>query len=276
MRKKAEISLVIMLVLFSLCFTACKKEEKEQKQKSAEENHKPIEAMYVPCGDDAYIFFDRSTESPFYAIIPEDKLYDENDEKIKQKDLNAGDIIACYGDGRMLESYPGQYPGVTKMIRVKKGSIEDTKKYEQEVAKFVQKPSKADIPYLDIENTQQNALVTTAATEGNYEWTYKDMNGNQQLETVDNVSFLEKEGLADVVCDKENSELKLIFSTEPNYIKVRSWPVGTSKEKESHGQRVRATLDGNIGYIKRAKKSYIYEVTATWENGKVHYGFYIP
>lgn len=273
MRKKAGTSLLIMLVFFCVCLTACKKEEK---QKSTKENHKPIEAMYVPCGDDAYIFFDRSTESPFYAIIPEDKLYDENKKRIKQSELNAGDIIACYGDGKMLESYPGQYPGVTKMVRVQKGTVEDTKKYEQEVAKFVQKPSKADVPYLDIENMQKNGLVTTAATEGNYEWEYKDMNGNQQLEKVEDISFLEKKGLADVVCDGENADLKLIFSTEPNYIKVVRWPVGTTKEAASRGHRVRVTLDGNIGYIKRAKKSYVYEVTATWENGKVHYGFYIP
>lgn len=276
MRKKVGISLVITLVLFCVCLTACKKEEKEPKEKSVKENHKPIEAMYVPFGKDGYIFFDRSTESPFYAIIPEDKLYDESNKKIKQSELSAGDILACYGDGKMLESYPGQYPGVTKMVRVKKGNVEDTKKYEQEVAKFSQKPSKADIPYLDIENVQKDALVTTAATEGNYEWKYEDASGNEKVETQENISFLEKDGLADVICDGENADLKLIFSVEPNYIKVRRWPVGTTQEELSHGQRVRVTLDENVGYIKRAKKSYIYEVTATWDNGKVHYGFYIP
>lgn len=276
MRKKAGISLLFILVLFCVCLAACKKEEKKEKQNSTKENHKPIEAMYVPFGEDGYIFFDTSTESPFYAIIPEDKLYDTNDKKMKQKDLSAGDIIACYGDGKMLESYPGQYPGVTKMVRVKKGTVEDTKKYEKEVAKFAQKPGKADIPYLDIENMQKDALVTTAATEGNYEWKYEDSSGNEQVETVENLSLSDKEGLADVICDGENSDLKLIFSAEPNHVKVRRWPLDTAKEQNSYGQRVRVTLDGNTAYIKRAKKTYIYEVIATWDNGNVHYGFYIP
>ena len=85
-----------------------------------------------------------------------------------------------------------------------------------------------------------------------------------------------EEGLADVICDGENSDLKLIFSAEPNHVKVRRWPLDTAKEQNSYGQRVRVTLDGNTAYIKRAKKTYIYEVIATWDNGNVHYGFYIP
>lgn len=275
MRKRARISLLIILVLFSVSLTSCK-EEKKTKEKSTKENHSPIEAMYVPCEDDKYIFFDRSTESPFYAIIPEDKLYDEHKNKIKQKDLGAGDILVCYGDGRMLQSYPGQYPGVTKMVRIKKGTVEDTEKYQQEVAKFVQRPSKADIPYMDIENTQKNALVTTSATEGNYEWKYEDMNGKQQVEKVEDITFFEKEGLSEIVCNGENSDLKLLFSASPNYIKVMRYPVSAEKEKISRGQRVRVGLDENIGYIKNAKKSCVYEVIATWDNGKVHYGFYIP
>ncbi|WP_461815745.1 hypothetical protein [Faecalimonas sp.] len=275
MRKRTRISICIILVLVSVCLTSCK-EEKQTKQKKTEENHKQIEAMYVPCEEDNYIFFDRSTESPFYAIIPEDKLYDAHENKIKKKDLGAGDILVCYGDGKMLQSYPGQYPGVTKMVRIKKGTVADTEKYQQEVAKFLQRPSKADIPYMDIENMQKNALVTTSATEGNYEWKYEDMNGKQQMEKVEDRTFFEKEGLAEIVCNGENSDLKLLFSVAPNYVKVMRYSVSTAKEKNSHGQRVRVVLDENIGYIKRAKKSCIYEVIATWDNGKVHYGFYIP
>ena len=41
--------------------------------------------------------------------------------------------VKIYGDGIMLESFPGQYPGVTKIQRTGRASLEETQEYEDKV-----------------------------------------------------------------------------------------------------------------------------------------------
>ena len=72
------------------------------------EEEKPIEAMYIEKGDDFQIFVDTSTDVLFDAYIPEGT-----------EELTTGDLVKIYGDGIMLESYPGQYPGVTRIVVTK-------------------------------------------------------------------------------------------------------------------------------------------------------------
>ena len=47
--------------------------------------------------------------------------------------LENGDKVKIYGDGIMLESFPGQYPGVTKIQRTGRASLEETQEYEDQV-----------------------------------------------------------------------------------------------------------------------------------------------
>ena len=79
---------------------------------------KPIEAMYIPAGEDGHLMVGEETGNVFTVTMP-DNIQDKNGKKISEEDLNRGDIVAIYGDGIMLESYPGQYPGVTKIKVVK-------------------------------------------------------------------------------------------------------------------------------------------------------------
>ena len=75
---------------------------------------KPIEAMYIPAGEDGHLMVGEGTGNVFTVTMPEN-IQDKTGKKISEDDLNRGDIVAIYGDGIMLESYPGQYPGVTKI-----------------------------------------------------------------------------------------------------------------------------------------------------------------
>ena len=47
--------------------------------------------------------------------------------------MENGDKVKIYGDGIMLESFPGQYPGVTKIQRTGRASLEETQEYEDKV-----------------------------------------------------------------------------------------------------------------------------------------------
>ena len=44
-----------------------------------------------------------------------DTILDENGKQITWQELKRGNLLDIYGDGIMLESYPGQYPGVTRI-----------------------------------------------------------------------------------------------------------------------------------------------------------------
>ena len=47
--------------------------------------------------------------------IPAEGIYNKKGKLISDDVLENGDKVKIYGDGIMLESFPGQYPGVTKI-----------------------------------------------------------------------------------------------------------------------------------------------------------------
>ena len=66
-----------------------------------------------------------------YENAPADKLTDENGKKLTEEDMTDGDVYLIYGDSIMLESFPGQYPGITKMVRKEQGNQEKADQYRQ-------------------------------------------------------------------------------------------------------------------------------------------------
>ena len=84
-------------------------------------------AMVVTFGDGEVLFVDQDTESPYYPTLPEGT-----------PELAAGNIVRVTGNGIMLESYPGQYPGITKVEVVEEGTPADAEKYDELVAQIWQ------------------------------------------------------------------------------------------------------------------------------------------
>lgn len=234
-----------------------------------------VEGTYMPYGDGEYVFVDTKSESLFIAKIPEGELYDENDKKIKLQDLKKGDLITCYGAEIIQESYPPRYPAIEKMVRTKEGNGQVPDSYMQLLDEFYRAPSDSDIPYMDIENVQKDALVTSAATQCGYNWTYKDENGEEKTQGRTAAHVLEMDNLIDLNCNGDNSDLTLFFSRKPDSVKVQRWPLGTKVNDDIAGEPVEVTMDEKGALIKNAEKTSVYEVTAEWKNGSVTYGFYI-
>lgn len=238
-----------------------------------------IKGMYLTFGEeeDSYIFADVENESLFFAAIPEDNLLDETGGKISEEELQKGDIVAVYNSGIVAESFPPQYPGVTKMVRVKKGNAEDAKKYDALIAQIYQAPDPSEIPYLDIENRREMAIVTSMINHGGYSWTYEDADGQQQTVTADAKHVLEWERsdseLVELTCDTDNKDLKLMFSKKPESVKVTRWDSTATVSEIEKGEAAEVTLEGKEAVLKDAKPGSVYEVAAEWKNGTVTYGF---
>lgn len=252
-----------------------KKAEPDNGHKMRRTGNADVVGMYLPFGDDDddYVFADMEHQTLFYAEIPDDYLLDENGRELSDDDLHKGDIVEVYNNGIVLEMYPPKYSGVTKMVRVKKGTDEDAKKYEHLIAEIYSEPDTDEIPYLDIENKQETAVVTSAVNHGGYSWSYKDGNAVQ----ADSLHVLQwkrsDKELVELNCDTHDKDLKLMFSRRPKSVKVTRWDSTATMEDVDKGEAVRVELDGREAEIDDAKTDSIYEVVAEWEQGTVIYGF---
>lgn len=114
--------IVMLAVLVMFCLAGC--------------GEKPMTAVYFQADDNSWYFADLDTDTIFSGTIP-DKLTDENGKKLTEEDMTDGDIYLIYGDGIMLESFPGQYPGITKMVRKEQGNQEKADQYRQELSSMM-------------------------------------------------------------------------------------------------------------------------------------------
>ena len=110
--------IVMLAVLVMFCLAGC--------------GEKPMTAVYFHTDDNSWYFADLDTDTIFSGTIP-DKLTDENGKKLTEEDMTDGDVYLIYGDSIMLESFPGQYPGVTRIQRTGRASLEETQEYEDQV-----------------------------------------------------------------------------------------------------------------------------------------------
>ena len=114
--------IVMLAVLVMFCLAGC--------------GEKTMTAVYFQADDNSWYFADLDTGTIFSGTIP-DKLTDENGKKLTEEDMTDGDVYLIYGDGIMLESFPGQYPGITKMVRKEQGNQEKADQYRQELSSMM-------------------------------------------------------------------------------------------------------------------------------------------
>ena len=116
----------------------------------------------------------------YVTHTPSDTLYDENGNAIDPSEIKKGDFLQVEGDGIMLNSYPGQYPGISRIMRISGGTEADAEKFDEELSQILPEKDPSEIPFLSLCYTQTNAQVTAMATQGGYTWSYVDEDGNGQ------------------------------------------------------------------------------------------------
>ena len=106
----------------------------------------------------------------YVTHTPSDTLYDENGNAIDPSEIKKGDFLQVEGDGIMLNSYPGQYPGISRIMRISGGTEADAEKFDEELSQILPEKDPSEIPFLSLCYTQPNAQVTAMATQGGYTW----------------------------------------------------------------------------------------------------------
>lgn len=305
MRKERKTTMITAAVLLacSLFFTGCgtkassgnssRTEEKsvttgaaigsEKQEDSSTEDPYVIRAMYLTDPSGNIYFVDINYGTFFTAPIP-DELYNNSGEKISAGALSAGYVLDIYGNGMMLESYPGQYPGVTKMAVVKEGTAEDAKQYQDLIDSVYVEPDYSEPPYVNAEYKTDLAAICAMLTRGSYEWSYLDANGQMQHVVACSSHILEWPILADLTVEN-GTELTLLCSYKPQSISVTRWPDSlrssdspadtddSAADATSLGEAVEVSEKGEDHLIS-VEPGYVYLLEVSWEEGTVEYGFY--
>lgn len=233
-----------------------------------------ITAMYIPFGEGGHIFVG-SQAGVFTATFP-DEIYDMNGKKITQEQLARGNMVKIYGNGIMLESYPGQYPGITKMEVVSEGDPSDADAYQYLVDEIYTEPDPAEPPSMNLGYTTDLASVVAMVNRGGYEWVYVDQDGLSNAVVADSAHVLQwkvGEELADVKI-AEPLDITLYFSQKPEEVQVVRYDsalLGTSGIPEGEAVSV-SEKDGEF-VLTGVVGGYVYDVTGLWENGRANYGF---
>lgn len=233
-----------------------------------------IRAMYIPFGEEGHIFVSEQG-GVFTATFPEE-IYDIDGNKITRDQLVRGNVVKIYGNGIMLESYPGQYPGITKMEVTNQGDPSDADKYQYLVDEIYTEPDPAEPPTMNLGYSTDLASVVVIVNRGGYEWVYTDDDYLSNAVVADAAHVLQwkvGEELVDVKI-AEPLDITLYFSKMPEEVEaVRYDSALLGAEDITEGEKVSVTKKDGEFVLTDVTAGYVYDVTGIWENGRANYGF---
>lgn len=271
------VGIILVILIIGAVFLGKGNVEKQEKKEEKKTEDSYMEAVYLKDEQGNGIFVQTDTEMPFFGTIPQE-LYDEKENKITEEDLNSGDVVKIWGNEAIAQSYPAQYPGITKIQIEEKENKEYIEKYGHYLEEFIAVPDETELPYLDISYKQPNALVTAAVdTVASYIWEYSGDDGKQVREESLENSVLTLPELAEIQVAGD-TQAELLFCTEPEKVEVLRWEESLKMEEgnedaipEGETVQIEKGEAGNISIT--VQPGYIYMIKAFWKNGEVEYGF---
>ncbi|WP_230399609.1 hypothetical protein [Novisyntrophococcus fermenticellae] len=276
----AIVAAVVAVILIAVGIFVWKKSSDEDVMGnlSAREEEIKITAMYVPYGEDEnqYIMVDQNTGAVFTVTMPRE-IYDVKGKKIKPENLKKGNILSIYGNGIMLDSYPGQYPQVTKIQVEEEGRPSDADQYQTLVDGIYREPDPAQPPSLNLEYRTDSAAISSITSEGGYEWNYVDKEGKSNSVIADASHILTWDDIIDCRLE-EPTDITLRFSEKPDRIEVKRWTNDMRKSPGDDsdlpdGEDVSAEMNSGDYILKGVEPGFVYLITAHWDTSYREYGF---
>lgn len=235
-----------------------------------------MHTIFLKGDGSTWLFADAATGAVFTATIPEN-LTDAAGNLLTANELVPGNQVDIYGDGIMLQSYPGQYPGVTGMVVTATGSPEDAAFYQEEIDMFFVEPDLSQLPQLSVSYTASYGQIS-AAISGPGSFTWDDPDDESGAVTACGPHVLQWENLCDINLE-EPTELQIESDPLPAAVSAYRWPLSEymTEGEYSEGEAVTVTkgVDGSL-FIMEAEAGYVYRVIAEWEMGEAEYAFITP
>lgn len=284
MRIRTALTTVTAALALVLLATGCKAQTQGAPAADAGQDEAPAAtesadeftstAMVVTLSDGQVLFVDQETETPYYPTLPEDA-----------PELTAGDVVRVTGNGIMLESYPGQYPGITKVEVVEEGAPEDAEKYADLVSQLDASRDPADPPYATVEYRTADAIVSLFPLTCSSTWTF-EQDGETQTVTTDAPHPIqyEAEGMPEATVDGP-TEVTASFDEPAVYVDVTRYleadiseaAAATGSVHElSASDVIGETIDAQLadgGVTLTVEPGYRYALEVSFEQGIAMYVF---
>lgn len=213
-------------------------------------------------------------EDFFTATLPE-ALYGPDGEKITPEALSPGAVLDLYGDGIMLETYPGRYPGVTRVQVVEAGDPADALACQPFIDRFYAPPDPSQVPSLNVECRTELAVSSTVAASGSYKWSWPNEDGTQGNAIACGPHVLQWPNLPQINAGQER-DLTLWFSRTPSVVTARRWPSEALGSEDPAGDETApVTFSDGVCTLSGALPGYVYQINAIWDEGNVEYGFLV-
>lgn len=248
-------------------------------------------AMVVMQSGTSVLFVDQQTETPYFPTLPEGAVLDEQGKPMADADLAVGNIVQVTGNGIMLESYPGQYPGIYKVQVLEQGNPADADKYA-EVVEAVSSEGAVDlneVPTGSLEYRTDMAAVTSRldAYRSDFATDSLDAGAVESAAVAAGSPFADDGTLLDGVMDARvegPTEATVSFLPAPLSVQVSRVEMGKTdsgvptvdlSRLDGSAQAVPSSAsDAAAGAVAfTIEPGYFYFVTATFEAGAADYGF---
>ena len=237
-------------------------------------------AMVAYANGDEILFVDQDTQTPYIPTNINDATITFNGETIEADDLEPGNIVKVTGNGIMLESYPGQYPGITAVEVTEVGSPADAEQYADIVDTIFAAPDQAEVPTGNVDYKTADAQVSTMLNAYEYEWTYKTEDGTTTSTEADGTAFGPDGTVPGNIVDARiasATDAFAAFSVTPTSVEIERRPLvkgGAMVDPHGPDENVSCTMgeDGAVAFT--IEPNFLYELTATFPQGEAEYAFY--
>lgn len=245
-----------------------------------------MESMVVRLDDGSLLLIDRRTGSPFVpTAIDKADIVGPDGSRLTPDELRTGNVVRVSGNGIMLESYPGQYPGIDAIEVVAEGSEADADAYADLIAELSATADPSQPATADLEYATDLARVTLALRDNGYTWTYEEDGESVQVaaDAAHPVQIV-PEDLPDARIDGP-IEASVVFDRAATALTVTRWDeraveraasaAGSYQGVEADalaGESVDAALAGTEATFTMTP-GYRYALDATFAEGAVGYVF---
>lgn len=238
-------------------------------------------AMVAYANGDQVLFVDQETQTPYIPTEIDDATIIVDGQQTDEEALVAGNIVQVTGNGIMLESYPGQYPGITKVEVIETGSPADAEQYADIVDTVFAAPDQSQVPVGSLSYKTDQADTSVVLNPYEFDWQWQTEDGQTSTSQVDGSAADGNGTLNETIVDARipNAvDAFVAFSVNPTSLEIERRPLvkgETAKiDPQSDGEDVPCTLGDDGTAALRIEPNYLYEVKATFPQGEAEYAFY--
>lgn len=238
-------------------------------------------AMVAYANGDQLLFVDQETQTPYIPTELDDATIIVNGQQADEDALVAGNIVQVTGNGIMLESYPGQYPGITKVEVIEQGNPADAEQYAEIVDTVFAAPDQSQVPAGNLNYKTDLADTSVILNPYEFDWQWVTDDGQTSTSQVDG-SVADGNGyLIETIADARISaatDAFIAFSVNPTALEIERQPLVKDAapriDPQMDSEDVSYTLGDDGTAALRIEPNFLYEVKVTFPQGEAEYAFY--